>query len=76
MRPPQNVDALRRLVEKDLMERRAELPGSHRSAYDAISRGLDVPAKAAATDAAGTGSAPVRRALARRIQRDRFGGEN
>ncbi|WP_282688015.1 MULTISPECIES: hypothetical protein [unclassified Streptomyces] len=58
------------------MERRAELPRSHRSAYDAISRGLDVPAKAAATDAAGTGSAPVRRALARRIQRDRFDGEN
>ncbi|MFQ6852401.1 sigma-70 family RNA polymerase sigma factor [Streptomyces sp. 35M1] len=73
---PQNVDALRRLVEKDLMERRAELPGSHRSAYDAISRGLDAPAKEAATDAAGTGSAPVGRALARRIQRDRFGGEN
>ena len=73
---PQNVDALRRLVEKDLMERRTELPGSHRSTYDAISRGLDVPAKAAATDAAGTGSAPVRRALARRIQRDRLGGGN
>ncbi|MGW1293760.1 sigma-70 family RNA polymerase sigma factor [Streptomyces sp. NPDC002533] len=71
---PQNVDALRRLVEKDLRERRAELPGSHRSAYDVIGRGLDVPAKTAATGAAVTGSAAVRRTLARRIQRDRLGG--
>ncbi|MFE2979728.1 hypothetical protein [Streptomyces sp. NPDC059258] len=66
---PQNVDALRRLVEEDLRERRADLPGSHRSTYDTISRGLDVP-----TGAAATGSASVRRTLAHRIQRDRLGG--
>ncbi|MFI1224743.1 MULTISPECIES: sigma-70 family RNA polymerase sigma factor [unclassified Streptomyces] len=66
---PQNVDALRRLVEEDLTERRAELPGSHRSAYDTISRGLDVPARTAVT-----GSATVRRTLAHRIQRDLLGG--
>ncbi|MFD5202901.1 sigma-70 family RNA polymerase sigma factor [Streptomyces sp. NPDC058375] len=65
---PQNVDALRRLVEEDLRERRADLPVSHRSTYDTISRGLDVP-----TEAAVTGSASVRRTLAHRIQRDRLG---
>ncbi|MET9769979.1 sigma-70 family RNA polymerase sigma factor [Streptomyces sp. NPDC006415] len=66
---PQNVDALRRLVEEDLRARRADLPAGHRSTYDTISRGLDVP-----TGAAATGSASVRRTLAHRIQRDRLGG--
>lgn len=64
---PQNVDELRRLVEEDLRLHRAELPGGYRSAYDEISRGLDLPAKVAAT-----GSASVRRALACQIQRDRL----
>ncbi|NEB41302.1 sigma-70 family RNA polymerase sigma factor [Streptomyces sp. SID14515] len=62
-----HVDALRRLVEQDLTERRADLPGSHRSAYDVISRGLDVPARTSVA-----GSAQVRRALAHRLQRDRL----
>ncbi|GHC80514.1 hypothetical protein GCM10010349_63020 [Streptomyces flavofungini] len=61
---PQNVDALRRLVEEDL--RTAGLPGGHRDAYDRISRGLDVPVRAAPT----TAPASVRRALACQIQRD------
>ncbi|MFE6773162.1 sigma-70 family RNA polymerase sigma factor [Streptomyces fimicarius] len=64
---PRHVDALRRLVEQDLTERRAELPGSHRSAYDVISRGLDVPVPTPVA-----GSAQVRRTLARRVQRDRL----
>ncbi|MEU3792218.1 sigma-70 family RNA polymerase sigma factor [Streptomyces fructofermentans] len=64
---PQHVDELRRLVEEDLRLRRTELPAAHRAAYDEISRGLDLPA-----DVTATGAAPVRRALARRIQRDRL----
>jgi len=64
---PQNVDRLRRLVEEDLRPRRAELPASHRAAYDRISRGLDLPSEVTAAD-----SASVRRALARRLQRDRL----
>lgn len=62
---PQNVDELRRLVEADLMLHRAEMPGGYRDAYDAISRGLDVPANVTAP-----ASASVRRALAHQIQRD------
>ncbi|MCM2424322.1 sigma-70 family RNA polymerase sigma factor [Streptomyces sp. RKAG337] len=64
---PRNVDELRRLVEEDLRLHRAELAGSHRNAYDEISRGLDVPAKVTAA-----GSASVRRALACQVQRDRL----
>ncbi|XQE90026.1 sigma-70 family RNA polymerase sigma factor [Streptomyces microflavus] len=45
---PLEVDALRRLVEEDLMLHREELPGGFRTAYDAISRGLDTPAKGTA----------------------------
>ncbi|GAB2620448.1 hypothetical protein GCM10027168_60640 [Streptomyces capparidis] len=72
---PQNVDELRRLVEEDLRARRAELPGSHREAYDAISRGLDVLSRHAAAEADAAGaSASARRALAYRMQRDRLGG--
>jgi hypothetical protein len=72
---PQNVDELRRLVEEDLRARRAELPGSHREAYDAISRGLDVLSRHAAAEADATGaSASARRALAYRMQRDRLSG--
>lgn len=67
---PQNVDRLRRLVEEDLRLRRAELPASHRAAYDLISRGLDLPAEVTADE-----SASVRRALARRLQRDRLRGD-
>lgn len=68
---PQNVDELRRLLEADLREHQAQLPGGCRDAYDEISRRLDVPAKATATAAAGSPS--VRRALAHEIQRDRLG---
>ncbi|MFF1716762.1 sigma-70 family RNA polymerase sigma factor [Streptomyces sp. NPDC058268] len=70
---PQNVDELRRLLEADLREHQAQLPGGCRGAYDEISRRLDVPAKAKATATAATGSASVRRAIAREIQRDRLG---
>ncbi|MFE9927791.1 sigma-70 family RNA polymerase sigma factor [Streptomyces sp. NPDC005533] len=70
---PGNVDALRRLVEEDLRVHRAELPAGYRSAYDEISRGLDVPPKAATAAAPGPESASVRRALAHRIQRDQLG---
>ncbi|MEV0220235.1 helix-turn-helix domain-containing protein [Streptomyces sp. NPDC050704] len=70
---PQNVDELRRLVEEDLRARRAELPGGYRDAYDEISRGLDVPAKAMTTATTSALASPsVRRALARQIQRDRL----
>ncbi|GGX64837.1 sigma-70 family RNA polymerase sigma factor [Streptomyces microflavus] len=72
---PLEVDALRRLVEEDLMLHREELPGGFRTAYDAISRGLDTPAKGTAPGTA-PGSASVRRTLAHRIQRDRLGGAN
>jgi hypothetical protein len=66
---PQNVDELRRLVEEDLTLNRAELPGGYRDAYDAISRGLDVPVRSKVT---ATAPASVRRALARQIQHDRL----
>ncbi|MFF4452184.1 hypothetical protein [Streptomyces goshikiensis] len=65
-----NVDDLRRLVEEDLRLRQEELPGACRSAYDEISRGLDVPEEGTVT-----ASASVRRALARRIRRGRLGGD-
>ncbi|WP_103533976.1 hypothetical protein [Streptomyces sp. SM11] len=68
---PRHVDALRRLVEQDLTEYRADLPGSLRSAYDVISRGLGLPAGEAVA-----GSARVRRALAHRVQRDRLPGRH
>ncbi|MFF2008272.1 sigma-70 family RNA polymerase sigma factor [Streptomyces sp. NPDC058195] len=68
---PGSVDALRRLVEEDLRLHRAELPRGYRDVYDRISRGLDVPARTAAT-ATATAGPSVRRALAHRIQRDRF----
>lgn len=68
---PRGVDELRRLVEEDLRAHRAELPAGCRDAYDQISRGLDLPAKAAPAEAP-TAPAGVRRALARRIQRDRL----
>ncbi|MGW0752302.1 sigma-70 family RNA polymerase sigma factor [Streptomyces sp. NPDC002587] len=64
---PQNVDELRRIVEEDLRLNRAELPGGYRDAYDEISRGLDIPSKAAAP-----APASVRRALGCQIQRDRL----
>lgn len=67
---PENVDALRRLVEDDLRRYGEELP-AHRAAYDEIARGLDVPSRSAASPA---GSPSVRRTLAHRIQRDRLGG--
>ncbi|MFF0749596.1 sigma-70 family RNA polymerase sigma factor [Streptomyces sp. NPDC004267] len=66
---PQNVDALRRLVEADLRERGAELPGAYRDTYDRIARALDVPA---APDEKGTGTASARRALACQVQRIRL----
>ncbi|MFT2016590.1 sigma-70 family RNA polymerase sigma factor [Streptomyces sp. 796.1] len=66
---PQTVDALRRLVEEDLRVFRAELPATFRSAYDEISRGLDVPPKITTRD-----SASVRRTVAHRVQRDALKG--
>ncbi|MEV0992452.1 sigma-70 family RNA polymerase sigma factor [Streptomyces sp. NPDC049949] len=66
---PQTTDELRRLVEKDLRSYRAELSGAHQAAYDEISRGLDVPAKA--TDPR---PASVRRSIAHQIQRDLLRG--
>ncbi|MGW7309450.1 sigma-70 family RNA polymerase sigma factor [Streptomyces sp. NPDC054835] len=67
---PQNVDALRRLIEADLRERAAELPGAYREAYDRIARALDTQeAQGGATEA---GSPSARRALARQIQRVRL----
>lgn len=68
---PQNVDELRRLVEEDLRLHRGEMPRSYQVAYDAISRGLDIPSKVTTT-----ASASVRRALARQIQRDRLRGDS
>lgn len=70
---PRGVDELRRLLEADLRVHRARLPAAHQAAYDAISRALDVPPKAPPAPA--TGSPSVRRALARRIQRDRLRGD-
>ncbi|MFD8990550.1 sigma-70 family RNA polymerase sigma factor [Streptomyces goshikiensis] len=67
---PGDIDGLRRLVEEDLRLRQEELPGGCRSAYDQISRGLDLPEEVTVT-----ASASVRRALARRIQRDRLSGD-
>lgn len=66
---PATVDDLRRLVEADLLRHEGVLPVGCRSAYDEISRGLDVPPKHTVT---ATGSASVRRALAYEIQRDRW----
>lgn len=66
---PENVDELRRLIEEDLRLHQAELPAGCRRAYDEISRGLDVPAKAQAHP---VGSAAVRRTLAHQLQRDRL----
>ncbi|MGW6057377.1 sigma-70 family RNA polymerase sigma factor [Streptomyces sp. NPDC055189] len=67
---PQNADELRRLLEEDFRQHQAQLPGSYRGAYDEISRRLDIPAKVSVT-----GSASVRRALAREIQRDQLAGD-
>ncbi|WP_308011990.1 sigma-70 family RNA polymerase sigma factor [Actinacidiphila acidipaludis] len=66
---PQDVDALRRLVEEDLRLRSAALPAGCRDAYDVISRALDVPAK---SRSAPPGSPSLRRTLARALQRDRL----
>ncbi|MFI8293688.1 sigma-70 family RNA polymerase sigma factor [Streptomyces sp. NPDC085614] len=67
---PQSVDELRRLVEEDLRLHRTELPPGYQAAYDGISRGLDLPSQADLPLQAATGSASVRRSLARQIQRD------
>lgn len=77
---PENVDELRRLVEEDLRLHATEpaggrAGGSHRSAYDEISRGLDLPATPDTAQTAPTAPASVRRALAHRIQRDRLRGD-
>ncbi|MFD3760149.1 sigma-70 family RNA polymerase sigma factor [Streptomyces sp. NPDC058622] len=69
---PRSVDELRRLVEEDLRGRPGKVPGGCRDAYDEISRGFDVPSAAAPGVPPPSGSASVRRALARRIQRDRL----
>jgi hypothetical protein len=66
---PQNVDELRRLVEEDLRQHRAEIPPGYQDAYDTISRGLDVPSKVTTTT---TASASVRRTLARQLQRNQL----
>lgn len=69
---PQTVDELRRLVEEDLRLHQEEMPAGYRDAYDEISRGLDIPAKATVPP---TGSASVRRTLAHQLQRDRLRGD-
>ncbi|MFF2040998.1 sigma-70 family RNA polymerase sigma factor [Kitasatospora sp. NPDC058170] len=66
---PRSVDELRRLVEEDLRAHRAELPAAYRHTYDAVARGLDLPAHGAPAPAE---PASVRRALAHRVQRDRL----
>lgn len=76
---PGSVDELRRLVEEDLDRHRGGLPAGCRAAYDRIARGLDALAGAPAAGPAPEGPPPagspsVRRALARRIQRDRLTG--
>ncbi len=76
---PRSLDDLRRLVEEDLDRHRDELPMGCRAAYDRIARGLDALAGAPAGGPAPEGPPPagspsVRRALARRIQRDRLAG--
>ncbi|MGW8729455.1 hypothetical protein ACWGNF_25910 [Streptomyces sp. NPDC055808] len=43
------------------------MTAGHQGAYDEISRGLDLPAKAATASA--TTAASVRRAMARQVQR-------
>ncbi|MFI6092989.1 sigma-70 family RNA polymerase sigma factor [Streptomyces sp. NPDC051218] len=70
---PQNVDELRRLVEEDLRQHRTKLPAGCRSAYDEISRHLDVPTKPSATSTSAPGSASARRTLAQTLQRARLG---
>ncbi|OEJ34963.1 hypothetical protein [Streptomyces subrutilus] len=70
---PRTVDELRRGLEEDLRLHRGRLSAAHQTAYDEISRALDVPPKGAA--APGAGSPSVRRALAHRIQRDRLLGD-
>jgi len=71
-----NVDALRRLVEEDLREHRAEAPfTAYQEAYDRIARGLDVLATAGPDDAS-AGSAARRRALACQLQRVRLTGDD
>ncbi|MEU1485082.1 sigma-70 family RNA polymerase sigma factor [Streptomyces sp. NPDC005752] len=62
---PQNIDELRRLVEEDLRLHQAELPDGYQTAYDDISRGLDLPSKVIIT----TTSTSVRRSIAHQIQR-------
>ncbi|MGW7331294.1 sigma-70 family RNA polymerase sigma factor [Streptomyces sp. NPDC054840] len=76
---PRTVDELRRLLEVDLTHHRAELPAGFRAAYDEISRGLDVPPKAATgtpAPALASASASVRRTLAHQLQRDRLQDEH
>ncbi|GAA1574661.1 hypothetical protein GCM10009789_30160 [Kribbella sancticallisti] len=68
---PRTVDELRRLVEEDLRLHRTQLPGTCRAAYDQISRGLDLATKAGKATKP-VGSASVRRALARQLQRDQL----
>ncbi|MEU7038322.1 sigma-70 family RNA polymerase sigma factor [Streptomyces sp. NPDC046237] len=74
---PRTVDELRRLVEEDLRTHADRFPAANRSAYrtayDEISRGLDVPAKTAVTPPAPASATPsMRRTLAHQIQRDRL----
>ncbi|WP_242438513.1 sigma-70 family RNA polymerase sigma factor [Streptomyces sp. CB00455] len=64
---PRNVDELRRLLEEDLASHRLEFPTAYRDAYDRISRGLDLPSKAASP-----APAALRRVLACHVQRDHF----
>ncbi|MFI9329470.1 sigma-70 family RNA polymerase sigma factor [Kitasatospora sp. NPDC052868] len=71
---PRSVDELRRLVEEDLRVHRADLPAAYRDTYDAVARGLDLPAHGAPApvEPAPVEPASVRRALAQRVQRDRL----
>ncbi|MER7957070.1 sigma-70 family RNA polymerase sigma factor [Streptomyces sp. NPDC096030] len=74
---PRTVDELRRLVEEDLRTHPDRLPAirrtAYRTAYDEISRGLDVPAKAPAARPAPSSATPsMRRTLAHQLQRERL----
>ncbi|MFJ9828735.1 sigma-70 family RNA polymerase sigma factor [Streptomyces sp. NPDC101160] len=71
---PQNVDALRRLVEEDLRTHRAELAPRHQETYDRVARALDTMPPPAREAGGGPGGPAARRTLARQVQRVRLQG--
>ncbi|MFD6416234.1 hypothetical protein, partial [Streptomyces sp. NPDC060194] len=70
---PRTADELRRLVEEDLRRHGGWLPEDHRSTYDTVARALDHAELNGPPTAGGhLGPPAVRRATARRIQRERL----